>query len=214
MRWTKARKRVVLETAIVFMVVAAILLVFLIVRKPGVTGTAWVNPNKYSSSTLIETPKKFDGKAIEFTGEAVGESMVRSAGKNGAKGAWIHLNDDAYMNHGVEAGGGFNGYNSGMAIWVEPASLTKAIEHYGRYKENGDIVRIAGTFNAACAEHGGDMDIHATGIEIVQRGKTITHKVYAWKLISALFLVILALAMLAINRRRFLKEQIAVFMNR
>lgn len=213
MRWTKAKKRVALEAAIVFMVVAAILLVFLIVRKPGVTGTGWVNPNEYSSTALIETPKKFDGKVVEFTGEAVGESMARSAGE-GKKGAWIHLNDDAYMNRGVEAGGGFNGYNSGMAIWVEPASLTHAIEHYGRYKENGDIVRITGTFNAACAEHGGDMDIHATGVEIVRRGKTITHKVYAWKIASAIFLVILALAMLAINRRRFLKEQIAVFMNR
>ncbi|MBK5211515.1 MAG: hypothetical protein JJE36_04290 [Coriobacteriia bacterium] len=213
MRWTKARKRVVLEIAIVFMVVAAILLVFFIVRKPGVAGSGWINPNKYSSSALIETPKKFNGKVIEFTGEAVGERMVRNAGQ-GMKGAWIHLNDDAYMTRGVEAGGGFNGYNSGMAIWVEPASLTKAIEHYGRYKQNGDIVRITGTFNAACAEHGGDMDIHATKIEIVQSGKTITHKVYAWKLISAIFLVMLALAMLAINRRRFLKEQLAVFMNR
>ncbi len=119
---------------------------------------AFESPNDPSSAELVEQPKKYDGTEITFEGEAIGERMVRGAD------AWIHLNDDAYMYKNVEEGAPLGGYNSGMPVWL-PADLAEKISTFGTYKHEGDIVKVTGVFNAACAQHGGDMDIHATALE-------------------------------------------------
>jgi len=36
-------------------------------------------------------------------------------------------------------------------------------------------VQVSGIFNAACPEHGGDMDVHATEISVVREGMALDH---------------------------------------
>jgi PDZ domain-containing secreted protein len=146
--------------------------------EPVVSGTP-------SSTELVEHPKAWDGKRIAFTGEAVSCVMVRG------NYAWVHLNDDSYAQRSVEAGGHLSGYNSGQAVWV-PASLASAITVAGGYKHQGDLVRVEGVFHAACAEHGGDMDIHADVLTVQRPGRDIAHPLEAWKLLCLLVLVPLA----------------------
>ncbi|MCK8115810.1 hypothetical protein [Anaerosoma tenue] len=123
-----------------------------------------------SSVELIEHPAEWDGRVIVFTGEAVGEAMVRG------EEAWLHLNDDAYVDGSIAGGAEPQGYNSGMAV-VADAEDAAAITVFGDYRHQGDVVEVSGVFNAACPEHGGDMDIHATGLRIVREGAPVTRLV-------------------------------------
>ncbi|MDO8963593.1 MAG: hypothetical protein Q7W30_03775 [Coriobacteriia bacterium] len=149
--------------------------------------------NDPTSAGLVEAPKKYDKTRVTFTGEAIGEVMIRG------DYAWIHLNDDAYMVKNVEEGAALGGYNSGMAIWI-PARLTKAIDTYGDYKHEGSIVTVSGTFNAACKEHGGDMDIHADTLALAVEGRHAADPVQPWKAMVAAGVALIAAGLWYLER--------------
>ncbi len=146
------------------------------------------------SAQLVERPKEFDGRSIVFTGEVIGEAMLRG------DHAWIHVNDDAYYLKNVEEGAPLGGYNSGMAVFV-PAALVEDIGHYGDYKHEGDVVTVTGVFNAACPEHGGDMDIHAEELRIDAPGRHVADVVKPWKIWAAVCSSLLAALLFAWYRR-------------
>ena len=88
-----------------------------------------------TSTALVENANAWNGRIISFKGEAIGERMVRGSM------AWIHLNDDAYMEKSIEAGAGSEGYNSGQAIWLSirfgpPDSIFRRLPKSGRHCEN------------------------------------------------------------------------------
>jgi hypothetical protein len=113
--------------------------------------------------------------------------------------AWIHLNDDAYYVKNVEEGAELGGYNTGMAVWL-PSELVEDIEYYGDYKHEGDIVEVEGVFNAACSEHGGDTDIHASALEVIEVGHTVDDPIHPGKVVWAVVLGLIALALYLVNR--------------
>jgi hypothetical protein len=170
---------------------------------PAFAQDAIIPPNKPGSTELVNRMNVpgdvtkglyWNGKAVTFHGEAIGEVMVRG------DYAWIHLNDDAYMIKNVEEGATLGGYNSGMAVWV-PAALTKAIDTYGDYQHEGAIVEVRGVFNGACREHGGDMDIHATSLALLVPGHVVDDPVPGWKPILAVALVFIAGVLIWLERR-------------
>lgn len=203
---TKAKKRIALEITILVVVMVTLVLSLTIMKKPTERELKWVNPNEVSSSQLVEKPSLFNKHEIEFTGEAVTARMVRDNG-DGGKGAWIHLNDDSYMYRSVGSGGSLSGYNSGVAVWVHDVALTDAIKNFGGYKTNGDVVKIVGVFNAACSMHGGDIDVHATSVQVVSKGLDTVRVVPKWKVAVAIIFVLLAVMMFAIDHRRTLREK-------
>jgi len=139
-----------------------------------------------NSASLVENANAWNGHVITFKGEAIGETMVRG------KMAWIHLNDDAYMWKNLEEGAKLDGYNSGHAVWIS-ADLAMKIRFFGDFKHEGDVVKIVGTFNAACPQHGGDMDIHASTLQIVRVGHPVHHVINTPRAIIAGVLLVLAL---------------------
>jgi hypothetical protein len=173
--------------------VALLLVVLLLTAGCAATGAPELSPNDVSSIDLVESMKEFDGEDVTFRGEAIGEAMVRG------DMAWIHINDDAYYVKNVEEGADLGGYNTGMAVWV-PAGLTEGIEYFGDYKHEGDIVEVEGIFNAACAEHGGDTDIHAQSLEVVEAGHSVVDPISSGKVAWAAVLGVLALALYLVNR--------------
>jgi hypothetical protein len=193
--------------------VAPILLAtgILLVSPPALTAPPLVNPahalpggetgpQVVGSSALVENPLPWDGKTILFTGEAIGEAQVRG------RMAWIHLNDDAYMWRNLEEGASLGGYNTGQAVW---ASATEAgrISFFGDYKHEGDVVTAQGRFNAACREHGGDMDIHATGLTVVTAGHRV-HHVVNWRRGGIAAGLLFASLLLWLARRRAMLRRI------
>jgi hypothetical protein len=181
------------------LVVAAL---FAIIASPAVAAETPIPKNVPDSTELINKMNVpgditkglfWNGKTITFHGEAIGEVMKRD------DYAWIHLNDDAYMEQNVEEGAKLGGYNSGMAVWVS-ADLTDQIDTYGDYKHEGTIVEVVGTFNGACKEHGGDMDIHATGLRILRAGHVVDDPVQLWKVLLAFGLIAVAFGLWRLDR--------------
>lgn len=173
------RARFVRPLVIVLMVGASLPTVALAVGPEVEPGTS------VESSDLVERSGEFDGKTITYSGEVVGERMKRGSY------AWIHANDDPYSERSIEAGQPLSGYNSGIAVWL-PSDLTDGIRYYGDYTHQGDFVRVTGTFNAACPQHGGDLDIHATSLEVLRPGYLVYDRVQPEKAVVAAALAALA----------------------
>jgi hypothetical protein len=176
---------------------------FAMLATPAFASDAPLPPNKPDSTELVNKMNVpgdvtkglfWNGKAVTFHGEAIGEVMVRG------DYAWIHLNDDAYMVQNVEEGAKLGGYNSGMAVWL-PAALTKQIDTYGDYQHEGSIVEVKGVFNAACKEHGGDLDIHATSLSLLRPGHPVTDPVPAWKAVLAVLIAAVAGLLFWVERK-------------
>lgn len=152
------------------------------------------SPNDPDSAELVEHPNEWDGKTIDFAGEAITQVMVRGSY------AWIHINDDAYYLKNIEEGAPLGGYNSGHAVWL-PTELVGKIKHYGDYTHEGDVVTVRGTFNAACPQHGGDMDIHATSLDLIAEGRVVHEPVKLEKLGLAVLLLAVAGVLWLAHRR-------------
>lgn len=119
---------------------------------------------------LVENGKSFDGKKVVVQGEALGEAMERG------KYAWVNISDQTNI----------------MGIWMK-LDDTKKIRFFGDYKHKGDIIKVSGAFNRACREHGGDMDIHSTTVEIVEQGHQVQEDVSNFKMVGALVLTLITI---------------------
>jgi hypothetical protein len=111
-------------------------------------------PSVSGSRDFIDRPFEFDGKTVTYEGEAIGDPMRRGAW------AWVNVLD---------------GY-AAIGIYM-PSKRLELISTYGSHKARGDTLRIRGIFRRACPDHGGDMDIHADNVEILERGKPIPRPV-------------------------------------
>ncbi|MFA5223942.1 MAG: DNA-binding protein [Candidatus Omnitrophota bacterium] len=125
-----------------------------------------------SSSELIKGAKEYDTKTVTFTGEAIGDVMIRG------EFAWVNIND---------------GENS-LGVWMS-ASLAREIKFTGSYETQGDRLEVTGRFNRACLEHGGDLDIHVQKLRKISPGMRINRILHPGKknlsliLFGALFLI-------------------------
>ncbi|MDD4955431.1 MAG: DNA-binding protein [Candidatus Omnitrophica bacterium] len=125
-----------------------------------------------SSSDLINNAKQYDGKEITYKGEVIGDIMARG------KFAWINVNDT----------------KNAIGVWAA-SELVKGISTTGSYTANGDIVEVKGKFNRACIEHGGDLDIHAESLVIVQKGEKREEIISHRKIITAIAFLIICLTL-------------------
>lgn len=135
-----------------------------------------------SSEELFKEAEKYDGKTVIYKGEVIGDIMVRE------EFAWINVRD-----------------KSGAIGVFCPKEMVGEIKHEGGYWFTGDTVSVWGTFHRSCPEHGGDTDIHAEKITIIQEGRAISHPLDAGKVKASIILpaIALALAIIHLVVRRF-----------
>ena len=100
-----------------------------------------------SINDLVNNAKAYDTQTVTVQGEAIGEALERG------DHAWVNMNDGS----------------NAIGIWMTAADA-KTIKTYGDYKHVGDTLKVTGVFSRSCPEHGGDVDIHCTSIEIVKSG--------------------------------------------
>ena len=105
-----------------------------------------------SSTELINNAKEYDGKTISYSGEVIGDILIRK------DYAWINVND---------------GKNA-IGIWVTK-DLIKELQYVGSYSAVGDFVEATGIFHRSCLEHGGDLDIHAQAITKIKSGSIVSY---------------------------------------
>lgn len=133
--------------------------------------TVWAeSPVLVNGNDLIEHARFYNGKEVIYQGEAIGDKMVRG------DHCWINeLGED-----GIAVG-----------IWLTDDQQRK-INFLGRYETRGDLIKITGQFNQACPEHGGDMDIHASNVTLLESGYPINHELSVDRLIGAAILTLFA----------------------
>ncbi|MDP2183575.1 MAG: hypothetical protein Q8K99_13545 [Actinomycetota bacterium] len=116
--------------------------------------------NAMSPAQLIAIDRALDGTPVTIEGEAIGESL-----RAGADHRWVNV-----------LGGGV-----GVGVWLTNEQA-ETVGVYGDHVHTGDIVRVRGTVNVSCITHGGEFDVHADSIELLEPGFRRTHEPQLWKL--------------------------------
>lgn len=129
-----------------------------------------VSANNYTLNDLVEKGKALDGRKIIVEGEAIGEVICRDYY------SWININDTT----------------NAMGIYMTKDDSLK-VENYGGYNTRGDVLKVVGTFNRACKEHGGDMDIHAQSVDVIKEGSVKKYNIPKEKIFLAILMPILTL---------------------
>mgnify|MGYP001040436372 CR=1 FL=1 len=109
---------------------------------------------------IASSESGFDGAIVRFEGEVVSEPLFGGQGH-----VWVNV-----LSEGTAIG-----------VWL-PREMAAELEVFGRYSHTGDIVRVTGRLSEACDEHGGDLDVHAESVELLERGQRREHAVEWWKL--------------------------------
>jgi len=131
---------------------AILSIVVLVLLTPAV---ALADETVLSPAQVVELDPSLDGTTVVVEGEAVGD-ILRALGG----GSWVNILGDEV----------------GLGIWVT-ADMVERIEHLGHYKHSGDVIRVTGTLNRTCEEHGGEFDVHADEMEIIASGEPLTHHI-------------------------------------
>ncbi len=140
-----------------------------------------------SINDLIEHSLSLDHQSVTLEAEVIGEVLERG------DHAWVNVND---------------GTNA-IGIYLRLDQTTQ-LKVFGDYFNVGDKVSIQGVFERSCIEHGGEMDVHAITIHVIKAGHPITHTISAWKFVSSIILLSIALIGLYFKRHFFNKAKIEI----
>lgn len=139
-------------------------------------------------ASLIEQARALNGREVIYQGEVIGDIMPRQ------DHYWINV----------------LGSGTAIGIWIT-TDQRSAINLAGQYGVRGDEVRITGQFNQACSEHGGDLDIHASSVEIIKMGGQVEQELNIARLAAAAGLFLLAgVSLILLIRRRILWKHPAI----
>ena len=137
------------------------------------------------SNDLIDHAKDYDNQSVIFEGEVLGDILYRG------EHAWLAV---------------FDGSNT-IGVYVT-AEQAKQISVVGGYGKHGDTVRVEGVFHRACAEHGGDLDIHARSVAVLHTGERVPMPLSRLVTVLAIALPLPAAVLLLLVWKRRSAQQI------
>lgn len=138
-----------------------------------------VDTTVISSAEIIDHARDLDGKILTYEGEVIGDIMSRG------DHLWINVSDGA----------------NAIGLWIT-GDQAKHVSIAGKYDQRGDRIRVVGRFNEACAEHGGDYDIHPDTLVLLEKGCPINHPVKPGLIVTAIVLFLGAVIVLVLYRRQ------------
>jgi hypothetical protein len=153
-------------------VVAVFALLFVVVALARPEGT---EVERLDCRSAIFRAGELDGRIVEIEAEAIGCRMARGSY------SWINI----------------GGFGKALGAWA-PSEVIPEELSFGSWSRTGDTLLVRGILNKACAEHGGELDIHAASIEIAARGAPTPHPVEPSRLAAAIGLVLVAAALLPV----------------
>lgn len=138
-----------------------------------------------SPAQAVELAIAADEEAVPAVvrGEALGEVLRAPGGRR-----WINI-----LGEGVALG------------VVMDEDVADSVQRFGGYRQRGATLLVTGTLQRACSEHGGDLDMHATSVVVLDQGEEIPHAIHPAKL--ALAGVVLGLAGVLAVRYRHLRRR-------
>lgn len=109
--------------------------------------------------------ERWAGVRVTVSGELVGD-----IGRAGDGASWVQLNQDAYVDAPLLAGGSPVGGNAGIALLV-PDDLLAGLDPPGRYRRSGPIVRVTGVMRWHDPDHLGDTFVAVESLGVVTPGR-------------------------------------------
>lgn len=103
---------------------------------------------------IIDETSVHEGRVVQFVGEAIGDRIIADVA---GKYCWVTVES---MEPGSDS-------NISVYMTVEQAAQ---IDRFGRYGVTGTTLQVRGTFNQACSAHEGQLDVHATSVEVMAHG--------------------------------------------
>lgn len=151
-----------------------------------VAASAAAAPAALTPAEAVALALKSDGAHAIVRGEALGESLAAPGGKR-----WVNI--------------GREGTAIGVVMTAEQAAK---VPRFGRYRQRGATLEVSGVLNSACDEHGGDLDVHAESVSVLDEGGPIVAPIHPGKLWLAVFSAMASLVLWArygqLRRRRHL----------
>ena len=159
---------------------ALMLVIFVIASVDAAPASAALPEGVMTPAQVVGIDRSLDGSVVELQGEAVGEHIRAHGG-----GWWINVLGDG----------------TAIGVWATD-ELAEVVDVFGTYQQNGDIVRVTGIVNVACDQHGGEFDVHASSIAVVEPGGPRDNPVHLWKGAVGLAGLVLALVLWQAHRGR------------
>lgn len=140
---------------------------------------------RVSSTQVYRCPSAFDGVAVTYVGEVVGDLLRRDGG------AWVQVNDDPYA---LEVGPLIahreqEGFNTGMSVWL-PDGLHERLTGLGDSTRRGDVVLVTGQLLRDDPDDGGGITIRADELDLLAPSETVDAPLH---LVQAVVAAVLAL---------------------
>lgn len=102
-------------------------------------------PLTLSTNEIVSLPPSEAGLDITMEGEAILAALRSDDGH-----VFVNLLQD----------------DTAVGVWMSREQADR-IDGFGRYGRSGTFLRVEGVVNVACAQHGGDLDVHAAQVEVV-----------------------------------------------
>ncbi len=99
-------------------------------------------------SALLGATSRQDKKKVSFTGQAMGHAINADSDHK-----WINIKQGDAM----------------IGVYMSN-ELADMVTQFGGYGKTGDTVSVKGVYHFSCEEHNGELDVHANGIEVIQKG--------------------------------------------
>ncbi|MTV27029.1 hypothetical protein FTX61_16640 [Nitriliruptoraceae bacterium ZYF776] len=152
--------------------------------------------DRVTSTAVVACPEAYDGRAVTFVGELVGDLLHRDGG------AFVQVNDDDYA---LEVGplpthDDHRGTNSALAVWL-PDDLLDPVTGLGRPGQRGDVVEVAATVHRADPADGGGLTLRAHELTVLAEAVELPREVDGLQLVFALAAVAVAATLFGLRRR-------------
>ncbi len=172
-----------LRRAVVVLVGVAVVLIVTAparAQTPVTVGDLVADPEAYSEVTVV--------------GELVGDYGERCDGQ-----VWAQLNGDAYATSPLLDGGELAGANVGIGVRL-PADLMVELDGPGGYRLRGPLVRVTGEWRYHDSRRGGETYLQATGLAVVEPGRSLDESV-SWPALAGGVVLLAAAAWLYARER-------------
>lgn len=111
-----------------------------------------------SIQELLNQSKAYDQQTVIIEAEVILEVLERD------DMAWLNVNDGTNV----------------IGVFL-PLEMTEKLTTFGNHQNQGDRIRIEAIFYRNCFEHGGEMDLHAINIDVIEKGFRIERPISTWK---------------------------------
>jgi hypothetical protein len=149
-----------------------------------------------TSTMVLACPAAFDGVAVSYVGEVVGDLLLRDGG------AWVLVNDDDYaLTVGpLPAHGRHRGGNRGLTVWL-PEEFHAEVTGLGRPNQRGDVLAIDGQVVRSDPADGGGLTLRAAEVEVLAAATAVDEPLDVPQLWFALAMLVLAGGSWIVRRR-------------